>query len=351
VTRRLAFLVPGDPDARTGGYGYDRRIADGLRAGGWQLDTVRLSDTFPFPTAAALDDADAALAREPDDALVLVDGLAYGAMPGAAARHAMRLRLVALVHHPLALETGLTEAQAAALARDERAALAVARHVVVTSPGTAATLGDWDVPPSRLSVVEPGTDPAPVASGHTGEHVHLLSIGALTPRKGVDLLVEALAPLADRPWRLTCVGSLTRDPGTAARVRDRVAHLGLAERVDLVGELDADGVTRAYDGADAFVLASRYEGYGMVVAEALARGLPVVATDTGASADLVGHDAGLVVPPGDVGALRVALTRLLDDAALREAFAAGARARRATLPGWETACARMASVLTQVAHA
>jgi glycosyltransferase involved in cell wall biosynthesis len=349
VTRRLALLVPGDPDTRTGGYGYDRRIAAGLAARGWRVDPIRLSETFPFPTAAALAHANEVLARESDGALVLADGLAFGAMPAPAARHAARLRLVALVHHPLALETGLSPDQADALARSEREALAAARHIVVTSRGTAGALADWNVAPDRLSVVEPGTDSAPQARGSGGQAPHLLTVASLTPRKGFDVLASALGAVSGRRWRLTVLGSHTRHTATAGPLVATLARLGLDERVALAGELDAAAVGRAYDGADAFVLASRHEGYGMVVAEAIARGLPVIATDTGAIADLVGRDAGLVVPPGDAEALADALGRLLDDDAVRGRLAAGARARRAQLPDWETACDQMAAVLARVA--
>ena len=349
MTRRLAFLVPGDPATRTGGYGYDRRIAAGLDARDWRVDLVRLSETFPFPTPAALAHADEMLAREPDGALVLADGLAFGAMPEPATRHAARLRLVALVHHPLALEHGLTPAQADALVQSERDALAAARHVVVTSAGTAAALADWGVAADRISVVEPGTDLAPLARGSGEPALHLLTVASLTPRKGFDVLADALGAVSDRRWRLMCVGSLTRDAATAGRFTAALTRRGLADRVHLAGELDTDGVGRAYDRADAFVLASRHEGYGMVVAEALARGLPVVATGTGAIADLVGQDAGLLVPAGDAGALGRALTCLLDDEVLRARLGAGARQRRAALPDWRTACDRMAAALARVA--
>lgn len=349
MTRRLTVLVPGDLGTRTGGYGYDRRIAAGLRERAWRVEVAPLSSTFPFPTKAALAHAAEVLAGLPDGLLVLADGLALGAMPIQAEHEARRLRLVALVHHPLAMETGLAPDAAARLEASERTAIGAARHVVVTSRGTAEALRAYGVTPARLTVVEPGTDPARLARGSGSPIPHLLCVAALVPRKGHELLAAALVALSDRLWHLTCVGSLTRDPSTAACLEALLATGGLAGRVRLTGELDEAGVGREYDRADLVVLASLHEGYGMAVAEAIARGLPVVATATGAIEDLAGEGAGLVGPPGDGAALTAALARVLDEPALRDRLAAGARARRDGLPSWADACDQMSVVLGRVA--
>jgi glycosyltransferase involved in cell wall biosynthesis len=359
----VTVIVPGDLETRTGGYGYDRRVISGLRAIGWNVRLVRLADTFPFPTAAARAEAAAALAAIADGEATIIDGLALGALPDEAALHASRLPIVALVHHPLALETGLTAAQAAALEASERRALTAARHVVVTSRATAATLSRYDVEPPRITTIEPGTDPAPLArihrqhpEGAAPQHpggaapdrsLNLLCVATLTPRKGYEVLLDALAALAFDGWTLRCAGSADRDETTLAAVRARLANPRLATRVELVGDLGPAALGAEYDRADIFVLATLYEGYGMAVAEALARGLPVVSTATGAIADLVGVDAGLVVPPGDPAAFAEALTRVLADAGLRARLAAGARCVRDRLPTWDAAAARMAEVLAR----
>ena len=343
--RQLEFVLPGDPETRTGGYEYDRRIVAGLRALGWTVRLHALPGEYPSPSAADRAEAARRFAALPDGARVLVDGLAFGALPEIAGAQAARLRLVALVHHPLAEETGLAPATAAALARSEREALAAARRVVVTSAPTAATLAGYGVGPGRCVVIEPGTDAAPAARGSGAAAPVLLTVATLTPRKGHALLVEALAGLADRAWRLECIGSDQRDPATAAALRAQLAALGLADRVTLRGEAGPEGLAAAYDGADLFVWPSLYEGYGMALAEALARGLPVVATRVGAACALVGDDAGLLVPPGDVVALRAALARWLDEPHLRARCAAGALQARARLPRWDQACAGFAQVL------
>jgi glycosyltransferase involved in cell wall biosynthesis len=359
VTPTLDLVLPGDPDTRTGGYAYDRRIAAGLRELGWSVRLHSLASSFPAPDRAALADAAAQFATLPDDALVLVDGLAFGAMPDVAAREAARLRLVALVHHPLALESGLDAATRARLRASETAALAHVRAVVATSERTACDLAGWGVTRDRIVVVEPGTERAPLARGSasaaaaagkrsSAPPVRMLCVATLTARKGHDLLLDALAPLTAHAWRLDCVGSAERSPPTASSLRLQGARLGLTDRIDWRGELPDDALAAAFDAADLFVLPARHEGYGMAVAEALARGLPVVATRTGAVPELVGEHAGLLVPPGDVDALTAALGRMLADPATRARHAAGAARVRERLPSWPDACAALERALRAI---
>jgi glycosyltransferase involved in cell wall biosynthesis len=345
----VALLVPGAIETRTGGYGYDREIERGLRAAGWDVRLVELDSSFPEPTAEALNHAAGVLAGLPDGSAVLVDGLALGAMPAQAERERERLRLVALVHHPLALETGIAPARAAALEASERRSLAAVRHVVVTSERTVGALEQYGVGRDRVTVIEPGTARAPLARGSKGGSgsgaVHVVSVAAIAPRKGHDILVRAVAKIARQPWRLTVVGSTDRDPRAVEELRRLVGTLGIAARVELAGELEGPALDAAYDGADVFALASRYEGYGMAVAEAIARGLPVVSTATGAIAELTGA-GGMIVPPGDDDAFAEALSRVVSEKELRQKLAAGARDARERLTSWDRASRRMAEVVS-----
>lgn len=349
TVRTLVFVVPGDPASLTGGYGYDRQIVAGLNAAGWTVDVVALDAGFPWPDAATLDRAAQQMAAIPDGALVVVDGLAFGASPGLAEQHAARLRWVALVHHPLALETGLTPRQGRVLFDSERRALATARGVIVTSAATARELTRYGVAAECVHVVTPGTDPAPLAAGSGADSasrgLSFLSVATLIPRKGHAVLIEALSGLQDRAWTLHCVGSTTRDADTANALRTAIAAHGLGDRVHLHGEVPASVLQAMYGQADAVVLPSFFEGYGMALAEALAHGLPVVSTTAGAIADTVPRDAGVLVPPGDAMALRAALEALLVEPLWRDRLAAGARAARAALPTWPQAVARFAAAL------
>ncbi|MGH9253880.1 MAG: glycosyltransferase family 4 protein [Vicinamibacterales bacterium] len=347
--RPIALVAPGPLDARTGGHIYNRRMAEGLRRRGWIVDVVELDASFPYPTRAALRDAARAFAAIRTGTMTVVDSLAFGAMADLLECEAQRLRIVALVHLPLAADVSLDRDTAARFEEEECRALNTAALVVVTGRAALPLLAKYSLDTVRIVVIEPGTDRAPLAHGSRGREIELLSVATLHAGKGHETLLEALAMVPHQEWKLTCAGSLTRDTQTADRVRATIQTLKLEDRVVLAGDLDGPALAACYDRADVFVLASRQETYGMAVAEALAHGLPVVATTTGAIAELVGNDAGLLVRVGDVPALVEALSRMLGDAGLRARLTEGACRARERLPGWEEASARMDASLTSLA--
>jgi glycosyltransferase involved in cell wall biosynthesis len=346
-----AFVIPGDINLPTGGYAYDRQVLAGLAAHGVTVRHVALAGTFPSPAAADIQAAAAAFAALPADMPLLIDGLAYGAFPASLLRE-IRQPIIALVHHPLGLETGLTAARAAELIRLETAALAAARHVIVTSPLTKRLLiADFAVPADIVTVAEPGTDLAARSAGSGGSTLHLLAAGSIVPRKGYPVLMRALADLAaagdGQPrWRLTVAGAL-RDPAEARRVETAAAALGHA-RVTLAGAVTDQQLEQLYQTADVFVMPSLFEGYGMVLAEAMARGLPIVCTTGGAAADTVPDGAGLKVAPGDAVALRQAVGRVLLDAPLRRRLADASWAAGTRLPRWPDTCRIIGRIIAQV---
>jgi glycosyltransferase involved in cell wall biosynthesis len=339
------MVVPGRLDTPTGGYVYDRRMAQGLSQRGWSVEVRELDDSFPYPTPAALEQAARVLASLPSGTPVVVDGLALGAMPDVIEHEAARLRIVALVHLPLGADISIDRHAAARLEALERRSFAAASLIIVTGKSTLALLAGYGIALDKIVVVEPGTARVPLARGSEGPPLRLLSVGTLNPNKGHEILMEALSTVPNGDWHLTCAGSLTRHPATTERVRATVHRLGLDDRVMMVGELEAGALDEHYDRADVFVLATLQETYGMAVAEALARGLPVVSTTTGAIPDLVGTDAGLLAPPGDTQALAGALARVIGDDRLRSRLSEGARRVRDRLPDWERAFEEMADTL------
>lgn len=346
MTPTLFFAIPGDPETRTGGYAYDRRMIAELRKLGWRVEPVPLPSAFPFPRAEDLAQTQAIVARLPDNALVLVDGLAFGAMADIAEKQAGRLRLVALVHHPLAMESGLAADCAERLRAGERRALAAARAIVVTSAATARDLEQgYGVPRDRLIVAPPGTDKGPLSKGDGGPPL-IVSIGTLSRRKGHDVLIAALSRLKDLEWRCRIIGSAERDPDMAEALRRQVSAEALDQWITLNGE-SADARAELAT-ADLFVLASRHEGYGMAYAEAMSQGVPVVGCHVGAVPDLVPETAGRLVPPERPDALADAMRDLIADPALRRSYAEGARQAGEALPSWAASARILARRLESV---
>ncbi|KQT19804.1 glycosyl transferase family 1 [Methylobacterium sp. Leaf399] len=344
----VSFLVPGDLATPTGGYAYARRLLAHLPAQGVEVMAVSLPGSFPHPSEADLALTAQVLAATPRGSVLLVDGLAYGALPPAVLALAGTRPVVALVHHPLGLEAGLSAEAAARLVAVERAALALAAGVVVTSRFTRALLvSDFGVPAARIAVAEPGTDPAPRAPGGGTRTVQLLAIGAVTPRKGFEHLVAALAGLAGLDWHLTIAGACDRAPGHVADVRRAIAAAGLEARITLAGTVSAARLDALYAQADLVVSPSLFEGFGMALAEALARGLPVVASTGGAAAETVPDAAGLKVAPGDVAALADALRAMIADPARRRAAAEAAWAAGEDLTRWPDTAAIVAATLRE----
>lgn len=350
--KHIAFAIPGDIDTPTGGYIYDRRIIQGLKDLGWQVDIVALGEGFPYPDAATLAFAHQALSAVPVHCPILIDGLAFGVMTEIAGQLAQTHQLIALVHHPLALESGLSDVQAQAFKSSEMKALAYASHIIVTSPATARNLiAEFEIPPQCVSVVLPGTDKAQASPdsaherGHTDDVLRLLSVGSIVPRKGFDVLLRALATLKDLPWSLTIAGDRSRDVQASAQLDDDLDRFALHDRVQLLGAVSSAVLESLYQNADLFVLASRYEGYGMAFAEALAHGLPVVATTGGAIPETVPSTAGILVAPGDAEQFAQALRRLMTDRQLLEKLSSGARQAANHQPDWQQSAQLFSEVL------
>jgi glycosyltransferase involved in cell wall biosynthesis len=336
---RVHVVLPNDiddPANPSGGNVYDRELCRALAATGWAVCEHPVRGRWPRPTATDQAGFARTLAALSSGALVLVDGLIASAVPDILVPEAGRLRLVVLMHMPLGDAT-------------ERAALSAAAAVVTTSDWSRRLLVDgYGLPTARVYTAVPGVDAANLTTGEDAGS-RLLCVAPVQPHKGHDVLLEALATLADLPWSCMCVGSLDRDRGFANRMRRRAGH-----RVRFVGpraraELDAD-----YAVADLLVQPSRCEAYGMVVSEALARGIPVVATAAGGLPEALGQAPdgslpGVVVPPDDPAALAAALRRWLSEPVARTQLRKSARMRRTTLPSWASTARIVSKALSTAA--
>lgn len=333
----LHFVVPGDLDQLTGGYIYDRRIVDELRDLDVPVIVHTLRGTFPMVDHLARREGARFAEAMPRGATVVVDGLALPALYDHAAELGRRTTLMAVVHHPLFLERDLSRPERQRIAEEEAQALSHCAGVLVPSARTRADVAALGIAETAIRVVEPGLETPPSAprgrrSGNGGP-LNLLCVGTIIERKGHVDLIEALSLLADRPWRLDCVGSLDRDPRAVASLRAALVRTGLTARVELHGEVSPETLGRLYSRADLFVLASRHEGYGMALAEAMSYGIPVVSTCAGAISHTVPEEAGILVPPGDIGAIADALRQLMSETPKRHAMGQAARAvRRHTWP-------------------
>jgi glycosyltransferase involved in cell wall biosynthesis len=334
-------VLPGDiddPATPSGGNVYDRRICRGLAAAGWSVHEYAVRGAWPLPGVTERADLARVLSALPDDAVVLLDGLVASAVPDVLVPEARRLHLVVLVHMPLGDET-------------EGEALAAASAVVTTSSWTRRRLlSRYALAADRVHVATPGVDPAPLAPASDAGS-ELLCVAAVTPHKGHDLLAEALVKVADQPWTCVCVGSLSRDPGFAERIRQQTRAYGLEDRMRFVGPRTGADLDAAYAAADLLVLASRGETYGMVVTEALARGIPVLATAANGLPEAMGRAPdgrlpGMLVEADDPVALTGALRRWLTEADLRRQLRRSARDRRTTLSGWAVTSELVSNVLS-----
>lgn len=340
LASEIYFAIPGDLNALTGGFIYDKRVIEALQNNAMPVRPLIWPASFPFPSNDDRARVAISLAALPDDSIVVIDGLAFGALPELMMAEAQRLRLIALVHHPLSYETGLPSDTRNQLIESERRALMAACHVITTSNMTARSLvDDFGVRSNQLTVAPPGGDP-PREEERPPRSVNavplLLSVGAVIPRKGHGLLAQALGQIADLPWSCIIVGSLHRDEQAVAQLRAVAAGSGVEARIHVAGELD--DLQPLYVQADVFVLASHYEGYGMAFAEALRHGLPIIGTTGGAIPEVVPTGAGLLTAPGDVAQLASSLREVLTDTPLRQALAAGALRAATTHISWhETA--------------
>ena len=339
---RAVFAIPGDKDRRTGGFIYEARVLKTLNEIGCRTQHLQLPESFPDPSAADMAaTVDALRAVSPRQPIIL-DGLVFGAIdPDGLA--AVDAPIIAMIHHPLGLETGLTPQRAAFLLANETAALKHVAQVIVPSPETARVLrNDFDADPAKITIAPPGFDRPAVARNPVDPPL-ILSVGLLAPRKGHDVLLDALADMVDVPWQAQIVGK-EYDARYANALSRQAGRLGIENRVAFLGEVGPAQLAERFNAASVFALATRYEGYGMVLSEAMMFGLPVVSCSVGAVPTTVG-DAAILVPPDDPLQFSLALRSVLEGTDTASRLSALSKAKADTLPQWRDTAQIFAEVI------
>ena len=353
--QQLIFVYPGDLNTPTGGYAYDRRIIEGLERLGWHVQIISLGEGYPFPNLIQEEYARSVLLNLTKGVLMVIDGLALGALPNLAIELAKRHPLIALIHHPLAFEFGLSDQEIKSLMQSEMLALQQVVQIIANSPTTARDLiQHFDIRPEIIVVILPGTDRIPHLEprlqgyAEPTDRVNLLAVGSIIPRKGFHYLIAALEPLVDLQWNLTIAGDNSRHLASYELLMTDIKYFHLESRVQVLGAVSNKELENLYTHSDVFVLASLFEGYGMVYAEAMAYGLPIIATTGGAIPNTVPKDAGLLVPPADIPALTAALKTLIQDPPYRARLSRGALQAASQQPTWDYAVQQFTAVIARL---
>lgn len=347
---RAVFAIPGDQDQRTGGTIYDVAVLRRLNALGHDTACLQLPGSFPEPSTTDMQETFDALSAVPETRPIIVDGLALGALDPAR-MESVAAPVIGMVHHPLGLESGLASDRARDLLRNEAEVLRHVAHVIVPSEHIAGTVEqEFGIARDRISVAHPGFEPpVEMAKGTVprADPPLILSVGLLARRKGHDVLLDALSRILDLDWQAEIIGK-AHDRDVTSALKAQAEAQGLSDRVRLAGEVDAKTLQDRYARASLFALATRYEGYGMVLGEAMMHGLPVVSCRVGAVPETVG-DGGLLVAPDDAGAMAEALRTLLVCQETADGYARAARKRAETLPGWDHTAGIFVDVLERIA--
>ncbi len=328
---QAVFAIPGDKDQRTGGFIYEARVLRVLNEIGCYTEHLQLPGSFPNPTQEDMAFTLNALHAVPEMRPIILDGLVFGAIDPEGLSQ-VKAPIIAMIHHPLGLETGLPTERAEFLLKNEAEALRHTARVVVPSPETARVLiNQFNAKPELINIAPPGFD-RPSVNRHPIDPPLILSVGLLAPRKGHDTLLRALATIKDLEWQAIVVGK-EHDQDTAKDLYNQSKTLGLSTRITFAGELDQDSLNDCFNSATLFALATRYEGYGMVLGEAMMFGLPIISCDVGAVAETVG-DAAILTPSEDALAFGASLRLLLEDQDTRTRLARLSELRSKSLPSW-----------------
>ncbi len=333
---RILFVIPGDIDLPTGGYRYDRSIIREMQKSGHQVELMSLLGNYPLPSVEDLTNATQRLERLPQADIAVVDDLAAGAHPEFMKKLSEKMPAVALVHHPLCLESGLDSQTADALRSSENRSLQHAKAIITTSPQTARTVQEtFSVKGKPIRSILPAVTRGTPASPVSDSPIKLLCVASVIERKGHRYLIDALSKIPETDWQLDCIGETSFEPELFAELENLAKSKGLKAKIRFHGAIDPVQLEKQFTSAHIFVLASLYEGYGMVYAEAIARGLPVIGTTAGAIPDTVPEGCGILVEPKDAGQLAKALSQVISDPQTRAKLKDAAMKAADQFPTWQ----------------
>ena len=346
---KFTLAFPGKLTTKTGGYYYLTRILAELPKVGWSGTPLSLGIDFPNPSSKVLANAEKQLSTQPPEIQIIVDCLAWGVMNHCAQNLSTSHKIIPLIHHPLCLETGLSQSESSLLFEKEQEVLSISQRIITTSHDTSQCLqGMFHISKSKIFVATPGTDQAKQANGRQDDKIGLIAVGSVTPRKGYDRLIKVLKILEQLPWQLEIIGDDTLDPKYTESIIQQINELELTQRISLWGALPRSELNKFYDQSDIFVLATLYEGYGMAFTEAMVRGLPIIATGEGAVANTIPKEAGIVVESNDLTQFSSALSILITNSNQRELYGKGAFEAGKKLPSWFNTAEKIAAVLNTV---
>lgn len=346
---RILFVIPGDINLPTGGYRYDKEIINAWKNAGIDVELISLEGNYPFPSEKDKTVALDAIQNFPKADIAVVDGLLGGASPQFIHTLSKIMPVSALIHHPLCLENGLDEKKAQALKTSEQKGLELVSQVITTSSATSKTVFDlFEFDRDKIHTVLPGVKRTRISQGSESQTAHLLCVGSIIERKGHKILLQALSPLKNLDWRLDCYGSTEFDKKLFDELQDIINSEALSDKVKFHGAVSDELLEASYAQSDVFVLPSLFEGYGMVYAEAIVCGLPIIATTAGAIPDTVPETCGILTEPGNVKSLQEALEKMISNEDLRNNYKQGARNAAAEFPTWQSSATQFVEILKDI---
>jgi glycosyltransferase involved in cell wall biosynthesis len=274
----LYLIYTGNYHSLTGGYIYNRKVVEQLQASGVSVKLILFPEFPAYSQDSLYKSAENILASIPQDSKILVDSLVYGKYTELWRKYQHNFRLIPLVHLPLFAnpndEQGLT-----GLKETEMEAYSFANQIIVTSDYTKSIL-ERSGTTNKLTVIKPGIDDIGKKTEYPSLPFQLLCVSNVIQNKNQLMLIKTLKNLKDFNWTLNLVGSLSIDKDYVNKIQMFINENGMSNRILIYGSTWGDNLKKLYSKADLFIFPSKFETYGMAVAEAIECGLPVLAFES-----------------------------------------------------------------------